>query len=363
MHGYNLEMNDFVLADRKLPWPVDWAELFGREAPLLLEIGFGGGQFLLDLAQKRPSCNIIGVEISVPSLQRGASKIKNHGVSNVRLMQCDARYLLHALCAPQSVDAVFINFPDPWRKAAHYHRRLLQDDFLALLATRMKPHGLLDIATDHADYAQWITERLERTPYFKSRLASTFVTEDKTRLQTKYELRGLALGHVCHYYKWQRNDTAVSPTYPIPKEYAMPHVIVKTPLSLPEIAAQFEPQHINDGMINVRFLEAFLAQNGRTLLIDTYISEEPMSQRLGVQIRQRDDGEIVIRLHEIGFPRSAEGLQIGVRGLADWVVGLHPDAVIVRHNLGMNRGAGEMRGWVRGNDLFLSLEKGTICQP
>ena len=296
-------MNDFVLADRKLAWPTNWTEVFGREAPLLIEIGFGGGQFLVDLAQKRPSCNIIGVEISVPSLRRAMSKIKNAGLTNVRVMQCDANYLLHALCSYESIAEVYINFPDPWRKAAHYHRRLIQDEFLHLVASRMKPGGMLDIATDHADYAQWITERLERTPYFSSRLDTTFVTEDKERLVTKYEERGLGLGHICHYYKWKRNDTAVSQRYPIPKEFAMPHMIIKTPLSLPEIESRFEQQHIQAGEVNVRYLEAFLAQNEQTILVDSYISEEPLSQRLGVQIHQREGNEVVVRLHEIGFPR------------------------------------------------------------
>ncbi len=327
-------MNQLVLPDRKLPWPTTWAEIYGREAPFIIEIGFGGGHFLLDLAQKRPFCNIIGVEISVPSLRRAVSKIERAGLTNVRVMQCDANYLLQALCAYESVAEVYINFPDPWRKAAHYHRRLIQDEFLNLLATRMQPNGLLDIATDHADYAEWITERLERTAYFKSRLGTTFVNEDRDRLVTKYEERGIGLGHICHYYKWQRNDTAVSQSYPIPQEFAMPHMIIKTPLSLPEIESKFTQQHIHDGEVNVRFLEAFLAQDGKTLLIDSYISETPLSQRLGVQIRQRENNEVVVRLHEIGFPRSTQGLQTAVKGLSSWVVSLHPETEIVRHNLG-----------------------------
>lgn len=331
-------MNSIVLADRALAWPTDWGEIFGREVPLLIEIGFGGGHFLMDLARKRPSCSIIGVEISVQSLRRAERKINNAGLTNVRLVQCGARYLLQALCAPASIDEVYINFPDPWRKAAHTHRRLIRDEFLALLATRMKPNGLLDIATDHAAYAEWITERLECTPYFHSRLPTTFVNEDAERLQTKYELRGLGMGHICHYYKWQRNDTAVTPNYPIPKEFVMPHVVIKTPMTLPEIQSAFTPQQFSEGAegaaINVRCLEAFLAQNGSTLLVDSYISEEPLSQRLGVQIRQRDTGEVVVRLHEIGFPRSTMGIQVAVKGLADWVVNLHPEAEVVRHNLG-----------------------------
>ena len=140
-------MSSIILPERRLPCPTPWAEIFAQDAPLLVEIGFGGGHFLRHLAQKRPSANIIGVEISLPSLRRGERKIIHAGLSNVRLLQCSARYLLHALCAPGSVAEVYINFPDPWPKAAHHQRRLIDESFLHLLATRLEVDGRLDIAT------------------------------------------------------------------------------------------------------------------------------------------------------------------------------------------------------------------------
>ncbi len=331
--NYNLFMTTSLLNAQRLNWPVNWLDVFGREAPLLLEIGFGGGYFLVDLAQKRPSANVLGVEISLPALDRAQRKIKTAGLSNVRLLQCDARYLLQALCAPETLAEVYINFPDPWPKARQLHRRLINAQFLHLLATRMQPGGLLDIATDHADYALAITEALETTPYFRSRLSTTFVTEDNERLRTKYEQIGLAEGRTCHYYKWARRETAVPNKFPIPKEFPMPHVVLHSPLDLDEIQAQYGRWQVSTGDCHVNFMALFRAHDEPSLFVETYIKEEPVTQRLGLVIRQREPGNYVISLHELGFPRPTLGVQRAIGQLANWLLGLHKDTKILHHNL------------------------------
>ncbi len=322
-----------ILPERRLPWPAPWAEIFERDAPLLVEIGFGGGHFLVDLARKRPSANVVGVEISLPSLRRGERKIVNAGLRNARLLQCSARYLLWALCPPGSVAEVYVNFPDPWPKAAHHQRRLINESFLHLLATRMEADGRLDIATDHAEYAAWINDALAQTPYFESRLPVPFVTEDNERLRTKYENIALAAGRVCRYYKWRRNGTPAPDIFPPPEELSMPHAILETPLSLAEIESCFTPFHVAGDDVHIRFMEMFLARDEASLLVDTYLKEEPLAQRVGLQIRLRPSGDLVVGLHELGFPRPTSGIHTAVRHLADWVVSLHPEGRIVRHNL------------------------------
>ncbi len=322
-----------LLQNHLLGWPADWTAVFGREAPLLLEIGFGGGHFLVDLARKRPSANILGVEISLPALDRAQRKIKTAALPNVRLLQSDARYLLQAVCAPESIAEVTINFPDPWPKARQLHRRLIDVDFLHLLATRLVPGGLLEIATDHADYALAITEALEATPYFCSRLPTTFVTEDTERLRTKYEQIGLDEGRICHYYKWGRNDVSAPNSFPTPKEFPMPHVVLQTPLDLDAIQARYGRMRVSTDDCHVSFMELFRAHEGEALFVETYIKEEPVSQRLGLIIRQREAGNYVISLHELGFPRPTAGVQVAIGHLAQWLIGLHEAAQILHHNL------------------------------
>ena len=326
-------MKSPLLQNHLLTWPVNWTDIFGREAPLLIEIGFGGGHFLVDLAQKRPFANILGAEISLPSIEKGRRKIKTAALTNTRLLQSDARTLLQALCAPQTVSEVYINFPDPWPKASHHHRRLINLDFLHLLATRMLPGGKLEIATDHAAYALAITEALEATPYFANCLPTTFITEDHSRLRTKYEQIGLDQGRTCHYYKWMRNEAPAPNNFPIPKELPMPHVVLHSPLDLDAIQEQYGRFHISTDSCHVSFMELFRAHEGKALFIETYLKEESVSQRLGLTVRQREPGNYVISLHELGFPRPTAGVHLAIGHLTNWLVGLHEESAILHHNL------------------------------
>ncbi len=251
----------------------------------------------------------------------------------MRLLQSDARMLLQALCAPQSIDGVIINFPDPWPKSNHHHRRLISVDFLHLLATRIVVGGHLDIATDHAAYAEAITTAVETTPYFQSRLPSTFVTTDNERLRTKYEQIGLDEGRICHYYKWERNNIPAPNKFPVPKEYPMPHVVLQSPLDLDAIQEKYRQWHVSADGCHMSFRELFRADGGTMLFVEAYLREEPLSQRLGLVVRQRESGNYVISLHELGFPRPTAGVHLAIGRLAQWLVGLHEDSVIVHHNL------------------------------
>lgn len=326
-------MSSPVLYEETLAWPADWTAVFRREAPLLLEIGFGSGHFLVDLARKRPSANVLGVEIAIPSLRRAARKVQHAGLSNVRLLQSNAWYVLWALTAPNLIHETYINFPDPWPKSGHHHRRLIGERFLHLLATRMIPGGALEVATDHADYAAAVTAALQATPYFTSRLPTPFVTEDLQRLRTKYERTAIAAGRTCHYYKWQRNEAPAPDVFPVPEEVPMPHVVIQTPLTFAEMAARFRPFEAVQNGRTINLLDAYLATDSERLLVEAYVKEEPLAQRVGLEMRRRPTGEIVLSLHQIGFPRVTTGIHHAVARLAAWVISLHPQAQITHHNL------------------------------
>jgi tRNA (guanine-N7-)-methyltransferase len=323
----------YILNSKELPWPTDWNALFGRSAPLLVEIGFGNGQFLIELARSRPWANVIGLEISLPSLRKAEKKLKTAGLANARILQADAQLFLWAYCSPQSLHEVTINFPDPWPKERQIHRRLINEQFLDLLASRLGAGGKLDIATDHPDYQTAVVESLLATPYFESRLETLFVVKDDERIRTKYELKAIAEGRTCHYYKWQRNTIPAPNGFPIPTEQPMPHAVLQSPLTLPQISEQFKPFQAAAGQTHANFLEAFQSTDDGTLLVEVYVVEVPLKQRVGLAIRQRADGRLVIGLHEIGFPRPTAGIQLAVKHLAEWVATLHPETEIVHHNL------------------------------
>ncbi|PIE81033.1 MAG: tRNA (guanosine(46)-N7)-methyltransferase TrmB [Chloroflexi bacterium] len=326
-------MSSLMLLSTRMDWPTDWTAVFQCQAPLIMEIGFGGADFLVDLAQKRQDAHVVGIELSLPSLRKAEKKVRDAGLENVRIVAGDAVLVLWALCQTDSLAEVYINFPDPWPKERHHNRRLLSDDFLHLLATRMSPGAVIDIATDHADYAAWIAERLERTSYFHSRLCSTYVNEDAERIISKYEQKGFDEGRIGHYFKWQRNDTPAPNNYPVPKENAMPHVIVNSPMSQDDIAAAFTPVKFSQDDVHVSIAELFQSKYDGKLLLETYVKERPLSQRLGLLIRQREKGDYVVKMHEVGFPRPTIGIQIAIAYLATWLVGLHPQNEFVRSSL------------------------------
>lgn len=326
-------MHPYLLSSARLPWPVDWADQFGRAAPLAVEIGFGNGQFLLAMAHQRPSLNIVGLEISLPSLRKAERKARRDGLPHVRLVQGGAESFFWALCAPQTVSELYINFPDPWHKAGHHHRRLINERFLHLIATRMPPGALLDIATDHIDYAQAITDCLQQSPYFHSRRSAPFLLEDTARVRTKYEQKALDDGRACHYFQWQRSATPAADAFPIPQEFPMPHVVMRSPLTLDDVARQFQPFYTATPTAEIKFIDLFRSTRHNNLLFETYIHEEPMSQRLGLSLNARRAGDWVLGLHEVGFPRPTAGLHQAVQTLADWLVSLHPDTEIVNSTL------------------------------
>ena len=139
--------------------PIDPKALMPGAAEVWLEIGFGGGEHLSAQAARRPDALLIGVEPYLNGVASCVRHLEDVGVGNVRLLQDDARALMAAL-PEASLDRVFILFPDPWPKARHHKRRLIQDDFVEGLARVLKPGGTLRFATDWADYADWALQRL-----------------------------------------------------------------------------------------------------------------------------------------------------------------------------------------------------------
>lgn len=319
-----------------LPWPADWAELFGRDGELLLEIGFGGGDFLIDLAQQRPQANLVGVEISLPSLRKVVRKVKRFGLSNVRLVQSRAESMLWLLCAPDSVCGVVINFPDPWPKRIHHDRRLINDNFLLLLATRMKTGAFLEVATDDAAYAAAIAEVLARSPYFQSQLGVAYTTEDPERIVTKYEQLAKDEGRTCHYFKWERNEVKAKAAdrFVPPQELPMPHMILRTTADLKEIGRRFTPSTIERGDVRVKFIECYRSLYDGKLMIEALVDEGPLQQQICLSLRPRvEAGELKIGLHEVGFPRPTPGIHVALDHLGKWLQEIAPQTEVVHSNL------------------------------
>jgi tRNA (guanine-N7-)-methyltransferase len=173
---------------------IDLERAFGRAAPKVLEIGFGMGETTARIAATHPGIDYLGIEVHTPGVGSLLRRIEALGLKNVRVIQHDAVEVLEQMIPPASLDGVHIFFPDPWPKKRHHKRRLIQPAFVKLLASRMKPGASLQVATDWEDYAQQILETLTQEPALAN-TANGFAPRPETRPETKFEHRGVKLGH------------------------------------------------------------------------------------------------------------------------------------------------------------------------
>ncbi len=189
-----------------------WAEVFGRpgqELRLVVDLGFGRGEFLMDLAEvDRDACHL-GVEYSRKRVLKLARRLARSDLVNVRLIEAPAEAVVEELLPEASVERFWINFPDPWPKARHHKRRLICADFVRELALRLRPGGEVHAATDHAEYAEVMHECFSG----EERLANVFAPDPfrldvPGRKPTSYELEWRAEGRTCHFFAYRRIDPA-----------------------------------------------------------------------------------------------------------------------------------------------------------
>ncbi len=176
--------------------PLDPARAFGREAPLWVEIGFGNGDTLCHLAESRPQTDFLGIEVHEPGIGHLLLSAASAGLGNVRVAAADAREFVTERLPDAAAERILVLFPDPWPKKRHRKRRLVQGEFAAVLARKLAPGGVLHAATDWADYAEHMLAELESVPTL-SNLAGPgrYAKAPGYRVTTRFERRGLALGH------------------------------------------------------------------------------------------------------------------------------------------------------------------------
>ena len=174
--------------------PIDLAQAFDREAPTILEIGFGMGEATAHIAGLMPEKNFLCCEVHTPGVGALLMRVEAQGLTNIRIVQHDAVQVLDHMLAPEAVAGVHIFFPDPWHKARHNKRRLVQPHFLASVLPKLKSGGYIHCATDWEPYAQQMLEVLSAEPQLRNS-AEGFAPKPQYRPLTKFENRGLRLGH------------------------------------------------------------------------------------------------------------------------------------------------------------------------
>jgi tRNA (guanine-N7-)-methyltransferase len=176
------------------PEVVDFAQLFGREAPVVVEVGFGMGETTARIAAANPGIDYVGIEVHAPGVGSLLKQLEEQSLTNVRVITHDAVEVLRDMVRPDCLAGIHVFFPDPWPKKRHHKRRLLQAEFVALAASRLAPGGYLHVATDWQEYADHVLQELCAVPQLTN-TADGFAPRPPGRPETKFERRGLKLGH------------------------------------------------------------------------------------------------------------------------------------------------------------------------
>ena len=266
-----------VVPARLHRWPPEVQDLFGREGPLVLEIGFGDGRFTAELARSRPDWLVLGAEVSAASVLRALRRMRREGLANVRLYHGQGPFALRNLVLPGTLDQVIVNFPDPWPKKRHQERRLLREAFFRRLSTRLKSGGSLLLTTDHEGYFRFALEEAERT-FFHAAFIKL------------------------------REDPA---PWPPLRRYDVAHALLSGELPQ-DLALEKTAVRLKEGV--AVFLEVARGKEGFYVL--THVEEEDATHDLLLQVRKSARG-VYAGVSRFGSPLITEAVKGAVRALVD----------------------------------------------
>jgi len=256
--------------------PIDWAQRFGRDAPLEVEIGFGNGDFLVRRAAEHPECDFVGIEIEWPAVRRALRRIAQAEVNNVRLLQVDARVALERLFAPRSLRRVYSLFPCPWPKERHVGHRLFGREFLRLVNSRLVEGGEAQVVTDLWPYVDWVLDQVVGTG-----LAARW-QPIPPRFGTKYEAkwRGQGQEHFLELNLIKEHHCDV----PLKAD-----ILLEVPL-----LARFDPTRLmltgQSGETTVQFKETLYDPERQKTLVRVVVVEGHLEQQLWLEVSRCDSG-------------------------------------------------------------------------
>lgn len=194
---------------------LDLDAVFGRRAARVMEIGFGDGEATAHMAEAHPERDFLAVDVYEPGIGRLLAAIAEAGLTNVRVLRGDAIEVLREAITPASLHSVLILFPDPWPKKRHHKRRLVQPDFVSLVASRLEAGGILHLATDWQDYAEHMLAVLEADgTLINTAGRGKFCAQATARPETKFERRGTQLGHAVWDLRFARTQSPAPSRYP-----------------------------------------------------------------------------------------------------------------------------------------------------
>ena len=286
---------------------------FGRRAPLVVEIGFGNGGFFRDLARDHPDWNLLCVEIAAASITRGVGMIRREGLENVRVFCGDGRFVVRDLVGPGQLHRGYLNFPDPWPKERHQHRRLLQSPFFRLLSTRLDPDaGEFWFTTDHEEYFAFALEQARETGLFEIDTG----TPPEAALRTKYAQRWQEQRKTIHHAIFRPSAVDPDPHESRLEVVEVPHARLSGEL---DAVGVFAKQTHREDHGTVVLLDCARTLDGSRLLFTAIADESDLRQDLLIEARRAGSGAIYVELLAFGRPATMRLTRAAVTRVADWL--------------------------------------------
>ena len=177
---------------------LDLTKAFEKPQPVVMEIGYGMGEATWQIAKDHPEINYLGVEVHMPGVGKLMARIEEFALTNVKLIERDVFEVFHYMIANEALDGVHLYFPDPWPKKRHFKRRIVNQRFIAEVATKLKPGGYLHIATDWVPYAEWITEQFVEAGIFSGGV----IDRPDSRPLTRFEGQGITKDHAVNDFMY-----------------------------------------------------------------------------------------------------------------------------------------------------------------
>jgi tRNA (guanine-N7-)-methyltransferase len=265
--------------------PADWPALFGRVAPLAVEVGFGNGEFLSWGAREHPDWNWVGFESSLTCVVKAGRKLALAGAEGVRLALADGRFALRELFPDESVDRVYVHFPCPWPKTRHAARRVMDADLSRTLSAVLAPGGTFELTTDVLGYAQDAAEHLARRGFRVRGPLPVGVSGPGTRYEAKWRTLGREIWRLAAERGSKGSTLRIA-------EGTMPHVRIRNVVSRDAVENLARLQESWPGGAFV-VTGAFFAPDGETALLRTFASDEGFQQQFFLVVAREEKGTMV----------------------------------------------------------------------
>lgn len=301
-----------IIRPGHLTFPLDIKILFQRSGPFVLEIGFGDGNYLARLANENPTWNLLGVEVSMGSMWRAYRRMKRERLSNVRLFHGNGRFVIRETIAPKALEAVYVNFPDPWPRKKHWSNRLLQSSFFELASTKLVDGGWIALTTDHEEYFEYAQREADRSGVFEIEEQ----TAPRASLLTKYAMKWQEQKRPIYHVLFRKSGEAI--LQPGLVQLAdMQHAVLNGDLA--SVGKFSKLVHSFEGG-QVIVLDAFRELSSNGLLFKILVEESDLRQEIIVEAWEKSDG-IYVGLQPFGDPLGTRGVKEAVRVVVDWLVG------------------------------------------